>query len=131
MTGNPVARSFPARPEDLYRIREFVREQGRGVAIPGPILDEITLAVSEACANSALHSRSLEVTVRWRAAPDHVEVTVDDEGVFARRVKFPGMNGLEGGRGIPIMMALMDEITIREGREHAPGTSVRLVKYAS
>ena len=29
------------------------------------------------------------------------------------------------------MMALMDEVSIREGNDDAPGTLVRLVKYAA
>lgn len=34
-----------------------------------------------------------------------------------------------GGHGIPLMMALMDEVVVREGTEEDPGTLVRLVKY--
>ena len=97
--------------------------------MPDLALDEMTVAVSEACANSALHSRSREVTIRWLASDHHVEVSVEDQGVFVRRV--PGIADGECGWGIPMMMAMIDEITIREGRDHSPGTMVRLVKNAT
>jgi anti-sigma regulatory factor (Ser/Thr protein kinase) len=40
----------------------------------------------------------------------------------------PELDG-QGGHGIPLMMALMDEVVVREGTEETPGTLVRLVKY--
>ena len=37
----------------------------------------------------------------------------------------------ELGRGIAVIMALSDEVTIREGNPGDPGTVVRMVKYFS
>jgi hypothetical protein len=34
----------------------------------------------------------------------------------------------QGGHGIPLMMALVDEVTIHEGTSREPGTLVRLTK---
>ena len=59
-----------------------------------------------------------------------IEIRVEDKGVFDKRIP-TGLDGSEGGRGIPVMMALMDELSIREGRPDAPGTMVRLVKHAA
>jgi len=43
------------------------------------------------------------------------------------------MPEIEGpsGRGILLMMAVMDEVTIREGNPREPGTQVRLRKCQS
>lgn len=122
--------TFPARTDDLHRIRAFVRECTQGAALPSNVIRDLVLAVSEACANAALHSDSDEIHLQLRVHDDRVECVVQDGGVFSRRVPVPEL-GLRGGRGIPLMMALMDEFTIREGKREEPGTVVRLVKYAA
>lgn len=90
--------------------------------------DDLALAVSEACANSIVHAGGSTITVSWRSDGERSEVEVQDEGVFHRRVPMPELDG-QGGHGIPLMMALMDEVAVREGTEQDPGTLVRLVKY--
>ena len=55
------------------------------------------------------------------------QVEVRDLGVFKKRVLMPEV-GDQGGHGIPLMMALVDEVTIHEGTSREPGTLVRLVK---
>ena len=83
--------------------------------------------MSEACANAVLHSGSAEIEVTWRQSGECVEVVIRDEGVFVRRVPIPEVDRTRG-HGIPLMMALMDEVGVSEGSERRPGTTVRLVK---
>jgi anti-sigma regulatory factor (Ser/Thr protein kinase) len=123
-------RTFPAQAEDLHRIRTYIREEGARAMLSADMVGDIVMAVSEACANSALYTDSSQVSVQLEVVDDRVEVAVEDEGVFTPRIPLPGIDG-RGGRGIPLMMALMDEVTIREGNDDAPGTLVRLVKYAA
>ena len=123
-------RSFPAQAEDLHRIRRYIREEGARAMLPADVVGDLVMAVSEACANSALYTNSSTVSVQLEVIEDRVEVAVEDEGVFMPRIPLPGIDG-RGGRGIPLMMALMDEVSIREGNDDAPGTLVRLVKYAA
>jgi len=47
--------------------------------------------------------------------------------VFDRKVPVPELDGT-AGRGIPIMLAVVDEVTITEGTPARPGTVVRFVK---
>lgn len=122
----PVLRSFRAHPSALHDIREFVRSFGEDEHIGADALDDLELAVSEACANAIIHTNSPSVDVACRFSPQAVEAQVRDAGVFRRQVPVPELEG--GGRGIPIMMAVMDEVTIREGSPSRPGTLVRLVK---
>jgi anti-sigma regulatory factor (Ser/Thr protein kinase) len=122
----PVIQSFPAHPSALYHIRRFVRERAAQAGMSDESSGELVLAVSEACANSVLHTGSPSVKVSWRDRGDRVEVTVEDQGVFQRRVLMPELDG--SGHGIPLMTALVDELTIREGSPARPGTLVRLVK---
>jgi serine/threonine-protein kinase RsbW len=127
---NGQEKSFPARTTDLYKIRSYVREEAERASLPANVVQDLVLAVSEACANSALHSDSDELKIRLSIDEERVEIVVQDGGVFSRRIPMPEM-GVRGGRGIPLMMALMDEFAIREGNEREPGTVVRLVKYAA
>lgn len=74
-----------------------------------------------------LHTSSPSIRVTWRLDGPCVSVEVRDAGVFRRRAPMPEIQG-KGGHGIPLMMALVDEMTIREGTATRPGTMVRLVK---
>jgi len=126
-TPAPVIRSFRAHPSALYEIRQFVRGLAEAVPLPDRTRDDLLVAVTEACANSILHTASPDVRVSWRASAECVEIEVRDDGVFKRRVPMPEVRG-GGGHGIPLMMALVDELSIREGTIAHPGTLVRLVK---
>jgi anti-sigma regulatory factor (Ser/Thr protein kinase) len=123
----PVVRSFRAHPSSLYQVRQFIRSQASSARLSQQTTDDVLLAASEACVNAVLHSSSRTVRVTWRASEGCVEVQVSDEGVFNRHVPIPELDQT-GGRGILLMTAVMDEITIQEGTPNSPGTVVRLVK---
>ena len=120
-------RSFPADAAALRDIRSFIREAAAQDDIPNPLTDDIVLAVSEASTNAIVHTDTGEVKVRWHRRDDQVLVWVCDEGVFHEAAEGPELNGL-GGRGIPLMQAVMDEVRLRPGTERRPGTVVRLAK---
>jgi anti-sigma regulatory factor (Ser/Thr protein kinase) len=128
VTKFPVNRSFRAHPSALAQVREFVREQSTVDGLESDVCDDLLLAVSEAAVNSVIHTNSARVSISWRTQDGSVEVVVQDEGVFDRKVPIPELDGT-AGRGIPIMLALVDEMTIREGTPAKPGTVVRFVKY--
>ena len=124
----PVVRSFRAHPSSLYQVRQFVRSQAASAGLSEPTTDDVLLAASEACVNAVLHSGSRTVRVTWRSAEGCVEVQVSDEGIFQRRVPIPEFDQGGGGRGILLMTAVMDEVSIQEGTPRSPGTVIRLVK---
>ena len=121
----PVSRTFPALPSALYQVRKFIREQAEEAGLSAATANDVILAVSEACANAVLHSGSAEMAVEWEHQGDCVEIAVEDTGVFIRRVPIPELER-SSGHGIPLMMALMDEVSVKEGSERTPGTIVRL-----
>lgn len=127
-TASAKARAFPAHPSALYRIRRFLRECVADVGLERGATDDLVLAVSEACANSLQHTATVAIRVSCNVLSDRVEVEVEDDGLFGRRIPIPELE-VEGGHGIPLMMALMDEVEIRKGTQHHPGTVVRLTKY--
>lgn len=119
--------SFRAHPSALYEIRQFIRKLADEASFPAQSTNDLLVAVSEACANSMLHTNSPEIKVSWTPTEDCVEVKVRDEGVFKKRVRIPEIEG-QGANGIPLMTALVDEFALREGTEQSPGTTIRLVK---
>ena len=123
----PSVRSFRAHPSALHNVREFVRDQGAEVGLPSMLVDDLLIAVSEACANALLHTNSSQVRVMWQANGHAVAVEVRDEGIFRRHVPSADPNAV-GGHGIPLMIAVMDEVTFIEGTPARPGTVVRLVR---
>ncbi|HYH27846.1 MAG TPA: ATP-binding protein [Actinomycetota bacterium] len=120
-----MRRTFRADPTELSEIRTFVRERAAEAGLAEHRSADIVLAVSEACANAILHSGTDELTIDWDIEDDRIVVTIRDNGVFRRRVPMPEVEGV-GGHGIPLMMALVDGIEIREGTSEHPGTLVRL-----
>jgi anti-sigma regulatory factor (Ser/Thr protein kinase) len=123
----PMFRMFRAHPSALYEIRQFVRERAAAAHFPPEPAGDLLLAVSEACANSIIHTNSGQVMVSWMVVDGCARVEVLDEGIFKRRVRMPEVEG-SGGHGVSLMMALVDEVMIREGTPRTPGTLVRLVK---
>jgi anti-sigma regulatory factor (Ser/Thr protein kinase) len=120
-------RAFPADAAALRDIRSFIRELATHHDVPAPLADDIVLAVSEASTNSIVHTSTSEITVRWKKRGNVVYVWVCDEGVFRDVAGTPQLEGL-GGRGIPLMQALMDAVTLRRGTPRLPGTVVCLAK---
>ena len=120
-------RAFPADAAALRDIRKFIRERAAQDDVPGPLADDIVLAVSEASTNAIVHTATGEVKVRWRKHDDTVYVWVCDQGVFREKAGTPQLDGL-GGRGIPLMQALMDDVTLRRVTERRPGTVVCMAK---
>jgi anti-sigma regulatory factor (Ser/Thr protein kinase) len=123
----PVSRTFPALPSALYEVRKYVREQAEQAGLTPSAANDLVLAASEAGANAVLHSGSADMEVTWRPVGECVEITVQDRGMFVRRVPIPELDRTSG-HGIPLMMALMDEVGVQEGTKRSPGTTIRLVK---
>jgi serine/threonine-protein kinase RsbW len=123
-------KSFPAHPASLYDVREFIRARADEADLSGVIINDLVLAVSEACANAVLHSESSDIEITWECDDSSVRVEIRDEGLFKRRVPLPEFEDPHG-HGIPLMIALVDEVVIREGSDRDPGTTVRLLKFRS
>ena len=127
VTRFPVNRTFRAHPSALSQVREFIRDQSSADGLGTHASDDLLLAISEACVNAVIHTNSSRFRISWRMQEGTVEVVIQDEGVFDSKVPIPEFDGT-AGRGIPIMLALVDEVTITEGTQSRPGTVVRFVK---
>jgi len=120
---------IPSRGRNLAKVRAFVEKVAVECEFNDSEVFEIKVAVGEACANAIEHGSPAGGADRVRVVCEYaekcLEIEVIDEGLFKPR--FPAFDSQLNyrGRGIPFMLALMDEVEIKESDE---GTTVRLVK---
>jgi anti-sigma regulatory factor (Ser/Thr protein kinase) len=109
-------------PSATRKLRANLDDVADRYPLPDDERFELKFAATEALTNALKGTREGDlVRIRITPSPDAIEVEVLDRGVFdpARR------HDLEGGRGIPLMLALMDEVEFSSG---AGGTRVRVRK---
>lgn len=115
--------------KNLAKVRGFIEKFAIECGFAESEVFEIKVAVGEACANAIEHGspqgRRANVRVACVYSDKCLDIEVVDEGAFKPR--FPAFDSQLNyrGRGIPFMLALMDEVEIKESDE---GTTVRLVK---
>ena len=130
---------IPARPEYIALARLVVSSLASGRrALADDRIDDLKLAVSEACTNAIEAHAGLDledrVVLRWADADDRLEVQVEDRGEgFDPQdlpqhppVTDPDRLNFERGLGIPLIRTLVDEV---EFETSGAGTSVRLVMF--
>jgi anti-sigma regulatory factor (Ser/Thr protein kinase) len=120
-------RSYPADPTVLSEARSFLRGLAAEAGFSNRTTEEVLLAVMEACNNAIEHSGSMEWRLSWRAFDSCLEFEVQDDGQFKQPLPLPE-DAAARGRGMLLMMALMDSVSVRRGTSRDPGSAVRLVK---
>jgi len=136
--GDRIELDVPARPQYLSLVRSIVTLIAEtGSKLPDRRIEDLRLAVTEACANAIDAERRkpeaerLPIIVRCDLEADYVVVEVHDEGGGYDPaalppdpdVTRPARLMFERGLGIPLMRELSDELGFR--RDGA-GTTVRL-----
>ena len=121
----PERRTFPSHLTALRDIRHFVHETVTGGPYGAADADEVTLAVSEACADAISKARGDRIEIRLHLREDDLVVEVIEEGEGRR-----GQQGAERpmGHGLPVIRQMMDEFSIEPGTEDRPGTRMRMVR---
>jgi serine/threonine-protein kinase RsbW len=129
----------PSSPEYIAIVRLVVASvAGARRALADERVDDLKLAVSEACTN-AIEANNLvrpdaPVHVEIWEAPDRIEVSIEDSGpgfdpeklAFPPPVTDPERLNFERGLGIPLIRTLVDNATfVRLDR----GTSVRMTVF--
>jgi serine/threonine-protein kinase RsbW len=128
--------TIPAKPEyiTLGRLALTGIARLRAEPLPQEVLGDLKLALTEACTNSVRHAYDggegcVEILYELHADRLVVEVADEGEGFDAPPEVSLDLNGAamsEGGLGIAIIRALVDEFEIRERAEG--GSSLRFVK---
>jgi anti-sigma regulatory factor (Ser/Thr protein kinase) len=111
------AKSFPGRLDQLSRIRGFVKEVAREAHLDSETVFSLQLAVSEASANAIEHGLPRgDVELSAVFADERLTFTVSHPGRFRPRVGVDPARTCRG-MGMPLMLALTDEVVV----SHPPG----------
>ena len=134
-----VELEIPAEPEFVGLVRLFVSSLATSRReIADDRIDDLKLAVSEACTNAIdAHSHGPtddRIVVSWVEGDDRLEVAVEDRGPGFDPsslpehppVTDPERLNFERGLGIPLIRSLVDEVDFKTSES---GTTVTLVMY--
>lgn len=127
-----VQLSIPAKAEYIVLCRLALTGLARSRVFDPEVLADLKLALTEACSNSVRHAyeegRGGTVEVRYELADDRLSVEVLDEGSgFDPGSATNDERELdEGGLGIAIIRALVDELDIES---NDGGSSLRFTKF--
>ena len=115
--------TLPARAENIALVRHVIGALAESLALPPKTIEDIRLAVTEACTNVVRHA--------YRDRPDEgpLEIVVEPENdcltvVVADRGRgiLPNPSSEGPGLGLPLIAALADALEI----EHSPQRGSRL-----
>jgi serine/threonine-protein kinase RsbW len=108
-------------PAATGRVRATLDEVADKYGLPADQRFDLKLAATEALTNALRGGSGKPVRVQIIPGPDAIEVEIVGQGAFdpSRR------GGAEGGRGIPLMLALVDAV---EFSSTGSGTRVRVRK---
>ncbi len=124
-TGLPdLELTLPACAENVGVVRHVLGGVAEALRLDAELLDDIRLAVSEACANAVIHAYAGEgsgfIDVDLHTAPSELEVVIRDHGTgMAPRTDSPGL-----GVGLPLMASLAGSMELLS--PPGGGTEVRM-----
>ena len=119
-----VKRTFPGSPDQVARVREFVRL----VLGPLPVLDEDVLLASELATNAVIHTASGQggaFDVGMSRYPSAVRVEVHDAGSHQVPMPRPWDHLTEEGRGLGLGLVSL----IADRWDHSEDTDGRSVFF--
>ena len=136
-----VRLTFPAKADYLLLARLALSGVARSMPVGPQLLADLKLAVTEACGNAVRHAYGADegsVEVEFVVADDRLEMIVEDQGSGiglpldepTREEPFEASleEHADGGMGIAIIRAIVDEFDVRAGRD-GRGTVVHMTKY--
>jgi anti-sigma regulatory factor (Ser/Thr protein kinase) len=113
-TGTDVRLSLPAQPDSLGVIRHVLGAFAEAMRLPPDRVEDIRLAVTEACTNVVRHAYDGEdggsIDVVMRPSNGRLEVTVSDRG--RGMAPSPDLDG--PGLGLPLIAALADNVELQQ-----------------
>ena len=122
----------PGKPEYVRTVRMTAASIASDAGFDIEAIEDIKLAVSEACNNTVVHasaSHTTDYNVEFERAEAKLIITVTDAGPGYDTDSYeePVIDELQiGGLGLFIIKALMDEVDITS--EPGVGTNIRMIK---
>ena len=129
-----VEMTVPCEPRFLSVVRLTVAGAGARAGLGVQEVDDVKVAVSEACTNAIEHAYPEGgagcpgIKIRLTAREGELRLEVEDEGAGFEPKRLPRVDleervQEEGGLGIYLMRQLMDEVKI----ESAPGSGTKII----
>ncbi len=121
--------NLPRETVSVPVVRRLAAQALRAFGVADEDIDDVQLAISEACANVIDHASDTDTyEVQVELAADRCAITVVDHGCGFDGSMVPGGAGdsAESGRGLTLMHALVDNLAFRN--EPQAGTVVHMVK---
>jgi serine/threonine-protein kinase RsbW len=135
MAESVVHLRFPAKPDYLLLARLTLSGIARELPLGDEVLADLKLALTEACGNAVRHAYTGDdgdVSIVFTVGESRILMTVEDRGDGIRApdaiVETSAERSLEGGMGMSIIRAIVDELEVEPGQD-GNGTVVRMVKY--
>jgi serine/threonine-protein kinase RsbW len=118
--------TVPARPETVAGIRHVLGALAEALALPPALIDDMRLAVTEACTHVVRHAYEGEGTIDVVVRPkgEELEVIVSDEG----RGLGPSPDTAGPGLGLPLIAALADTLEIQRDRRSGSRLVMRFLR---
>jgi serine/threonine-protein kinase RsbW len=119
-----VAIQLDARAENVMLVRQAIEGAARQLGATGTVVDDIKLAVTEACSNVVKYAypgKQGAMQVRIGSAGETITVVVQDFGTWQPHDTSGGLEA--SGMGIPLMKAVTLKHAIETGND---GTEVTL-----
>ena len=123
---SPLELVIPAESAELRALRRRI-DVWAGPYLSDADLQDLKLAITEACANAVLHSGTEEIRVSVRFVDSCIEMVVEDDGIY-RELLTSVEDDSDAHRGLELMGALVDDLTLYPGTASRAGTTVRMRK---
>ena len=134
MMEDEVTLTIPMRHDMELEVTRIAASVAEAMRLDKDKIDEIKLALIEACLNAIEHSKSEEkkVHIKFKMTGDRLEIIIKDYGVgfdpskikepkIEEKIKSPSKRGW----GLKIMRSLMDSVVINS---HKGGTKIVMTK---
>ncbi len=125
---------IPMIPEMELTASKTAEAVGNFMRLDADQIDEIKIALIEACINSFEHSQSQNrrVNINFEISSEQLSIQISDEGQgfdldkVRTEIKDRRDRNEKRGWGLKIMQELMDEVRVESGDN---GTTITMVKY--
>ncbi|MGL5347154.1 MAG: anti-sigma B factor RsbW [Peptostreptococcaceae bacterium] len=121
---------IPANPDYVSIIRLTTSGIANRVGFSMDDIEDMKVAVSEACTNAIKHSEDNKVNIAFNLLSDKLEIEIKDngKGYDVSSIETPDLNNpKESGLGLFIIQTLMDEVNIDSNGNK--GTIIKMTKY--
>lgn len=130
MTYETIKMEITANPAYVSIIRLTTSGIANKVGFCMDDIEDLKVAVSEACTNAIKHSSDDRFTIIYTMIENGLTIEIIDNGngYDTSSINEPDIENLkESGMGLFIIEALMDEVSIES--QEGKGTSIKMIKY--